>query len=73
MAEATVAPGPGFSGELGRLGKKWAPPGKAGDFMVDVTRVVMSAIQAGRAAAQGADGIVVCGKCSKVVHQCEQR
>jgi hypothetical protein len=53
--------------------KKWAPPGRNSEFMDDIGRMVMSAIQAGRSAAQGVEGIVICGRCSKVVHQCEQR
>jgi hypothetical protein len=71
MTQETVGPGPAFNDELSRLAKTWAPPGRASDFLMDVTKVVISAIQAGRAAAQGAQGIVVCGKCGKVVHQCE--
>jgi hypothetical protein len=68
-----VSAAPGFKEELNRLTKTWSPPGRASDFMMDVSKLVMSAIQAGRAAAQGAQGIVICGKCGKVVHQCEQR
>lgn len=73
MAQEAVGPGPSFDEELGRLIKKWAPPGRNSEFMFDIGKLVMSAIQAGRSAAQGAGGIVICGKCSKVVHQCEQR
>lgn len=73
MPEPTVVPGPGFNEELGLLWRKWAPPGRASEFMSDITKVVMSAIQAGRSAAQGAQGIVICGRCNKVVHKCEQK
>lgn len=66
-----VLPSPSFKGQLDSLVAKYGPPGKASEFMMDITRLVMSAIQAGRAAAQGAEGIVICGKCNKVVHQCK--
>lgn len=73
MTQETVGPAPSFGDELARITKTWAPAGRRSDFMSDINKLVMSAIQAGRAAAQGASGIVICGKCNKVVHQCEQR
>ena len=66
-----IEPSPAFREELGRLCDRWGPPGKKGDFMMDITRALVSAIQAGRAAAQGAGGIVICGRCGQVVHTCK--
>lgn len=68
--EGTIKTTDLFSKELDRILKKWAPPGQASAFMTDITNLVVQSVQAGRAAAQGAGGIVMCGTCNKVVHQC---
>lgn len=69
----TVQTNDKFSTELGRLCEKYGPAGRKGEFMMDVNSLIISAIQAGRAAAQGANGIVICGTCNKVVHQCPKK
>lgn len=68
--EGTIKTTELFSKELDRIVKKWAPPGQNSAFMLDITNLVVQSIQAGRAAAQGAGGMVVCGVCNKVVHHC---
>lgn len=66
----SVQPSGDFKDELSRLSEKYGPPGRRSEFTMDIMALVVSAIQAGRAAAQGASGIVMCGRCNKVVHEC---
>lgn len=66
----TVGPSDTFKGELDRLTEKYAPKGNRFGFVTDIMTLLTQAIQAGRQAAQGADGFVMCGRCNKVVHQC---
>lgn len=68
--EGTIKPTELFSKEFDRIVKKWAPAGQSSAFMLDITNLVVQSIQAGRSAAQGAGGMVMCGTCNKVVHQC---
>jgi hypothetical protein len=48
----TIGTNSDFSNELNRLVDKYGPSGRKSEFMMDITSLVVSAIQAGRAAAQ---------------------
>lgn len=61
-----------FKQVIDDLCDKYSKPGNRSGFMQDLLMLMISAIQAGRQAAQGADGIVVCGRCNKVVHECSR-
>ena len=59
-----------FQQQIEAFCDKYSVPGNRGGFMTDLMMVLVSAIQGGRAAAQGASGFVMCGKCNKIVHHC---
>lgn len=69
-----VRPTSDFKHKLDQLAEKWAPPGRAGDFMLEISQVVVAGIQAGRSAAQGESGLIMCGACNKIFdHECPKK
>ncbi len=67
-----IRPETQFKATIDNLCDKYSQRSNRSVFMQDLLSLMIACIQAGRQAGQGADGIVMCGRCNKVVHKCPQ-